>query len=94
MSIATASSPSEGVVRWVNAPHEGAIPNSEPVVPSRTIDINPSSQDELETIPGVTQTIARRIIQGRTIGMGDDKRRLNGIGETRLVKIRPYLTAR
>jgi DNA uptake protein ComE-like DNA-binding protein len=58
------------------------------------IDINRASQEELESLPGIGQVIARRIIEGRPYRTVDDLRRVKGIGEKRLAEIRPYVRAR
>jgi len=62
--------------------------------PGRTIDINRASQEELMSLPGVGEVIARRIIEGRPYRTVDDLRRVKGIGEKRLSEIRPYVRAR
>jgi competence ComEA-like helix-hairpin-helix protein len=58
------------------------------------IDINTATQKELESLPGVGPTIARRIIRGRPYRTVDDLRRIEGIGEKRLEEIRPLVSAR
>jgi competence protein ComEC len=62
--------------------------------PDRLIDINSASQTELESLPGVGPTIARRIIEGRPYRTVDDLQRVKGIGEKRWSEIRPYVTTR
>jgi beta-lactamase superfamily II metal-dependent hydrolase len=62
--------------------------------PSRIIDINRASQEELMSLPGVGVVIARRIIEGRPYRRVDDLRRVKGIGEKRLAEIRPYVGVR
>jgi beta-lactamase superfamily II metal-dependent hydrolase len=61
--------------------------------PTRLIDVNKASLEELESLPGVGQVIARRIIEGRPYGSVDDLRRVKGIGEKRLAEMQPYVTA-
>jgi competence protein ComEC len=52
------------------------------------IDINRASQAELESLPGVGPTIARRIIEGRPYRSVNDLERVKGIGAKRLASIR------
>jgi DNA uptake protein ComE-like DNA-binding protein len=60
----------------------------------RLIDINSAGLEQLMTLPGVGEAIARRIIEGRPYRTVDDLRRVKGIGERRLTEIRPLVTAR
>jgi competence ComEA-like helix-hairpin-helix protein len=62
--------------------------------PGRPVNINTASLKELEALPGVGPTIARRIIEGRLYRSVDDLLRVKGVGEKRLEEIRPFVTAR
>jgi competence protein ComEA len=79
---------------------EGRLPGREsglqPKTPGRAIDPNLSSQEDLETLPGIGPVLAKRIIDyRRTHGAYkniDDLRKVSGIGRKKLGKIKPYLT--
>lgn len=58
------------------------------VRPSTVVDINRASREELESLPGVGPTLAARIISGRPYARVDDLRRVRGIGERTLARIR------
>jgi competence protein ComEA len=78
---------------------EGRLPGSkndlQPKTPGRVIDPNLSSQEDLQTLPGIGPVLARRIIDYRRahgpykkIG---DLRKVSGIGPKKLEKLRPYV---
>jgi competence protein ComEA len=79
---------------------EGRLPGRksdlQPKTPGRAIDPNLSSQEDLETLPGIGPVLAKRIIDyRRTHGAYkkiDDLRKVSGIGRKKLAKIKPYLT--
>ena len=56
----------------------------------RRVDLNTASQQELEALPGIGPTIARRIIEGRPYRTVDDLLRVKGIGEKKLEEIRGW----
>jgi competence ComEA-like helix-hairpin-helix protein len=60
----------------------------------KRIDINTATQKELEALPGVGPTIAKRIIEGRPYRSVDELDRVNGIGKKRLEEIRPLVTVK
>jgi competence protein ComEA len=64
--------------------------------PSHPIDINLASAKELEELPGVGPTTAEAIIQFRTktgrFHRVEDLLAIRGISETKLAKMRPYIT--
>ncbi len=76
---------------------EGRLPGSkgdtQPKAPGRVIDPNLSSQEDLETLPGIGPVLAQRIIAyRRTHGPYkkiDDLRKVSGIGRKKLEKIKP-----
>ena len=44
------------------------------------IDINTASQSELDSLPGIGEVYAKRIIEGRPYRSVDDLKRVKGIG--------------
>jgi DNA uptake protein ComE-like DNA-binding protein len=69
-------------------------PNDGNATSGRLIDINSASQGELESLPGIGPTLARRIIEGRPYRAVDDLLRVKGIGEKRLAEIRGLVVVR
>jgi comEA protein len=64
--------------------------------PAHPVDINLASAKELEELPGVGPTTAKAIIQFRTktgrFHRVEDLLAIRGISETKLEKMRPYIT--
>jgi competence ComEA-like helix-hairpin-helix protein len=64
--------------------------------PSRPIDLNTATLKELEQLPGVGPTTAKAIIEFRTrsgrFRRVNDLLVIRGISETKLQKMRPYVT--
>jgi DNA uptake protein ComE-like DNA-binding protein len=54
------------------------------------IDINTATEKELKMIPGIGPVIASRIIAARPFRSADDLKKVNGIGDMKYAKIRPY----
>jgi competence ComEA-like helix-hairpin-helix protein len=54
------------------------------------IDINTATEKELKMIPGVGAVMASRIIAARPFRSADDLKKVNGIGDKKYAKIRPY----
>jgi len=54
------------------------------------IDINTATEKELKMIPGIGPVMAARIIAARPFRSADDLKKVNGIGEKKYAKIRPY----
>ena len=61
----------------------------EKIEPGR-IDINTATEKELRMIPGVGPVMAARIIAARPFRSADDLKKVNGIGDKKYAKIRPY----
>lgn len=61
---------------------------------SARVDINSATEEELEDLPGIGPTLARRIILGRPFRSVDDLRRVRGIGEARAEELRPHVVVR
>jgi len=78
---------------------EGRLPGSksdiQPKTQGRVIDPNLSSQEDLETLPGIGPALAQRIIAYRRAHGPykkiDDLRKVSGIGRKKLEKLRPYV---
>ena len=58
--------------------------------PGDKLDVNAASQAELENISGIGPVLAERIIAARPFKTADDLRKVNGIGEVKFAKIRPF----
>jgi len=54
------------------------------------IDINTATEKELKMIPGVGSVMASRIIAARPFRSANDLKKVNGIGDKKYAKIRPY----
>ncbi|MFO0959321.1 MAG: MBL fold metallo-hydrolase [Isosphaeraceae bacterium] len=61
---------------------------------SDRIDVNRASQEELESLPGVTPEIARRIVDGRPYESVEELRRVRGLGASRFAQLAPEVRVR
>ncbi|HWC89081.1 MAG TPA: helix-hairpin-helix domain-containing protein [Pirellulales bacterium] len=59
------------------------------------VDLNTAAWPELAQLPGLGETLARRIVESRQLDgpytTHDDLRRVSGVGPKKLAKIKPYL---
>ncbi|MDB2686499.1 helix-hairpin-helix domain-containing protein [Mariniblastus sp.] len=62
-----------------------------PLDPKRKIDLNSAPRDMIMRLPGIGETIANRIIEGRPYQSVDSVTEVNGIGTKKLQRIRPFL---
>jgi len=71
------------------------LERAKPQTASFQVDINSADWPELAQLPGIGETLARRIVESRqTDGpfLGhDDLRRIRGIGPKTVERLRPYL---
>jgi predicted DNA-binding helix-hairpin-helix protein len=58
---------------------------------SLVVNVNTGTQEELETVPGIGQAVAARIIAGRPYESVDDLLRISGIGQETLDSMRAFL---
>jgi DNA uptake protein ComE-like DNA-binding protein len=59
-------------------------------IPLGNISINTATEKELTTVPGIGHVVAARIIAARPFRSADDLKRVNGIGEKKYARMRPY----
>ncbi len=71
------------------------IDQAEPLTAGFQVDINQADWPELMQLPGIGETLAKRIVESRRaagpFAEQDDLRRVEGVGQKRLEQIRPYL---
>jgi len=71
-----------------------SAPNKNP--PAHPIDLNTATEKQLEQLPGVGPTTAKAIVEFRTksgrFRRVEDLLAVRGISESKLEKIRPYVT--
>lgn len=56
------------------------------------VDLNNASAKELANLPGVGDTLARRIVAGRPYGNVTDLQRLEGLGKSKIERLIPHLS--
>ena len=66
----------------------GRMPGGELQALGGTIDVNSASELELESLPGIGPTLARRIVEARPFRSVGDLERVSGIGVARLTALR------
>ena len=62
--------------------------------PVEKIDLNSATTSELETLPGIGDVMAQRIIESRPYSSVEDVLRVNGLGERTLENIRDLVVAK
>lgn len=62
-----------------------------PAEGSRCVNVNTADAALLETLPGIGEALAQRIIAGRPYSSVDDLLRVSGIGPRSLDGIRPFV---
>jgi competence protein ComEA len=87
-----------GMYWFVQGGHRGElieIDRAQPLTARYVVDINRAEWPELAELPGIGETLARRIVESRAVvgsfGDHDDLLRVNGIGPRTLEKLRPFL---
>jgi len=63
-----------------------------PLDPDQKISLNSAPRDVMMQLPGIGESIANRIIEGRPFKSIDSVIEINGIGTKKMAQIRPYLT--
>jgi competence protein ComEA len=71
-------------------PVEAKKPHAKEKIELGRIDINTATEKELKMIPGIGPVMAARIIAARPFRSADDLKKVNGIGDKKYLKIRPY----
>ncbi len=67
---------------------------SPPPSPSRPIDLNTATRQQLQSISGIGPALASRIIAGRPYERVEDLRRVDGIGDKLYPKIQPFFVVK
>jgi competence protein ComEA len=67
---------------------------SGPTEGSLIVNINTSTQAQLETVPGIGRARATQIIAGRPYESVDELVKISGIGEVTLESIQPFVSTR
>ncbi len=73
----------------------GSIPAAYKVTLGIPISLNSATEQELDTIPGIGPSLAKQIIDYRSLHgpfkTADEIRSVPGMGRLRYLKIRPYI---
>ena len=59
---------------------------------SSRVNINSADAKTLETLPGVSASLANKIIAGRPYSSVDDLKKVNGLTETKINGLKNYVT--
>jgi len=87
-----------GIYGWQTSQQQKGwieIDRAEPLAAEFQVDVNRAQWSELAQLPGIGETIARRIVasreeEGPYLGQ-EDLRRVRGIGPKTMERLRPYL---
>jgi comEA protein len=81
---------------WAASPPSSGQSSSAKPVPAAPVNVNTATTADLETVPGIGQTLARRIVEFRDkngpFDQVDDLVKVSGIGEKSILRLKPYLT--
>ena len=92
-ALAPALAPPPSPARPLRPPRP--LAHTAPSETSTPLDLNRASQRDLEGMPGIGPGLAARIVDSRArrgmFGSVDDLRRVRGIGDTTLARLRPLL---
>jgi competence protein ComEA len=80
--------------RAESAPAAEAAPEAGSAGGSELINLNTATLDQLDTLPGVGEVTAQKIVAGRPYGKIEDLLNVDGIGEAKLAKLRALITVR
>lgn len=69
-------------------------PGPESGISRSPVDLNEASIGELDSLPGIGKALAERIIAQRPYRTVDDLRKVKGIGDKTLEKLRPHVVVR
>ncbi len=88
--LASPLSPAVGGPEW-----RGPVQEQNQNAP-KPVDVNTATAEELQSVPGIGETLAKRIVEFRQehgpFEKVDDLLNVRGIGVTSLDKLRPFLT--
>lgn len=81
---------------WAASPPSPGRSSSAKPAPAEPVDVNTATTADLETVPGIGQALAQRIVEFREkngpFDQVDDLIKVRGIGEKSILRLKPYLT--
>lgn len=93
-TVCPSAEPGEGdAVSLADGCRVGRMAGAELMALGVQIDINSASAAELEALPGIGPTLARRIVEGRPYRSVAELDRVSGIGVARLAGLRRHVRA-